>query len=227
MEAMQDHPPYVTFEEFETEDRNATIEAGHLVSKFTHVAYITPQGSKDRIQRNVDEWFDQLQFEVLQKRFKPEWLTAYKAAYEAWKSGQEPPVQGTDLRMFPLITKMQLKTCHSVNIKSIEDLANCNEEAINRMGMGARELKQKATTFLNSAANNGVAAEQFLDLKNKLEAVIARNEVLEKQVNQLKALADTPAQQTQTYELNSESINTNDFLEEKTVVPAGFDKKGK
>ena len=61
MQVAEARPPYVTFEAVAVEDRAASIEAGYYKTRDVDFAFITPQGSKDRIERNVKDWFEQLE----------------------------------------------------------------------------------------------------------------------------------------------------------------------
>lgn len=62
-------PPYVMFETRAVEDRAASLEKGHYVTRDVDYAIITPMGSKDRTERVIKEWFDQLQQQVAEGRF--------------------------------------------------------------------------------------------------------------------------------------------------------------
>jgi len=91
MQAMDDRPPYVQFEMRAVEDRQASIEQGHYVATDVAYALVTPAGSKDRVERVVEEWFLQLEQQVREERFPPAWFKAYKEAFAAWKEGNESP----------------------------------------------------------------------------------------------------------------------------------------
>jgi hypothetical protein len=67
----------------------------------------------------------------------------------------------------------------------VEDLAQANEETISRLGMGGRDLKSKAVSWMAAAAGPGKVAEELSALRASLSDATARNEVLEKQVRDL------------------------------------------
>jgi hypothetical protein len=82
--------------------------------------------------------------------------------YEYWKQGKEVPLSGTPIADWPLATLDQKAKCLSCNIRTIEDLATCNQEAIGRIGMGAQMLRNRAN--------------EFLQAKNELGPVVMRVE---------------------------------------------------
>ena len=180
-------PPYVTFELRAVEDREASIAAGHFVAKDVPYAVITPQGSKDRIERVAEEWFAQLEQQSREDRFPSEWLRAFKAAFKDWQEGHEPAVNGTDVRNWPAASPAQVKALLDVKVRTVEDLAAANEETISRLGMGGRALKARAVEWLNSAASTGKQAESLAALKAENADLKSRNETLEAQVRELAA----------------------------------------
>ena len=182
----EDRPPYVMFEVRGVEDREASQEAGHYVAKNVNFAIITPQGSKDRIERNADEWLAMLADQAAQDRFPVEWLRSFKTAYAEWKDGLEPTLNGTDIRNWPAASPAQVQMLLQSRLRTVEDLAAANEEAIGRLGMGGRALKSKAQEWLASAVDVGKQAEAVAALKAENADLKARNESLE---SQLKTLA--------------------------------------
>lgn len=99
--------------------------------------------------------------------------------YEAFKSGQEMPLNGTPLEEWPILSRAQALTLKSFEIRTIEDVAVMNEHMIQRF-LGARQLKQKAIIYLNKAeadavANRAIELEARLTQSNaEKDAQIAR-----------------------------------------------------
>lgn len=187
MEVAESRPPYVMYETRAVEDRAATIEAGYYKTKDVDFAIITPQGSKDRVERNVSDWFEQLTQQVQEQRFKQEWLSAFRGSYSAWKEGREIPANGTSVMNWPVLSPSQVKQLLDAKIRTVEDLSVANEESLSRLGMGGRNLKEKAVSWLASASGNGKVTEEIAALKVSLEAAQARNQTLETQLKELTA----------------------------------------
>lgn len=180
-------PPYVIFELRAVEDREASIAAGHFVAKDVPYAIITPQGSKDRIERVAEEWFSQLEQQSRENRFPSEWLRAFKSSFKDWQEGHEPAVNGTDVRNWPAASPAQVKALLDVRVRTVEDLASANEETISRLGMGGRALKARAVEWLASAFSTGKQAEVLSALKAENADLKSRNDSLEAQLRDLAA----------------------------------------
>jgi hypothetical protein len=193
MQEMQAKPPYVTFEARPIEDREATIAAGHYVGKDVIYALVTPQGSKDRIEKVADDWLSDLQEAVNQDRFPMEWLRAYKGLYSDWKEGREMPVSGTAIINWPAISKSQADACLGANIRTVEDLAEANETALSYIGMGARALKERARAWVESAADTGKVAEELEKLRVQTATDKQTLEDLHKRVAELTKLVEKSA----------------------------------
>lgn len=178
-------PPYVTFEVRAEEDRAASIEAGHYVGKDVHYALVTPMGSKDRLERNAEEWFVKLEQDVIEGRFPREWFTHFKTAYKAFCEGNEAPLSGTAIVNWPPVSPAQIKTLQSLHVRTVEDLAQANEEVLGRLGMGGRALKQKAIDWLASSKDIGKVSEEMSALRASNDALKVRNEQLESQVKEI------------------------------------------
>ncbi len=180
-------PPYVEFHMVPTEDRTASIEAGLLVMKDVPYAFITPAGSRERIEREVDSWFITLEHEVRAERLPAQWLAEYRRMYKEWLSGNEATISGVALTNWPGISPAQVSNLRQVGIVTVEQLAEANEQALAAIGLGGRALKEKAIAYLAEAASTGKLAEQNVALKLQTEQQAESIDRLEKQVAQLSA----------------------------------------
>jgi FtsZ-binding cell division protein ZapB len=186
-------PPYVTFEYRAIEDRTASIEAGCYVAKDVAFAFITPAGSKDRLEKIATEWFDSLAPEVQNGRFPGPWLTAFRSAYKDWLEGRETPLTGTSVANWPVVSPAQVKHLLDLRVRTVEDLAAANEETIARLGMGGRALREKAVNWVAAAKDTGKISEQVTSLQQANEDLKLRNEALEEQLKSLAARLDAVA----------------------------------
>lgn len=186
MEIKQDRPAYVTFERRAVEDRQATLETGHYVAKDVDYALITPMGSKDRIERIVVEWMENLEQQAKEQRIPFEWIRAYKEAYAAWKEDRTIPENGYSIMNWAAASPSQIKQLLDIRVRTVEDLAVANEETIARLGMGGRALKQRAVDFLSSMDASKVSGEME-KLRQENESLKVRNESIEAQLLELNA----------------------------------------
>jgi hypothetical protein len=178
--------PYVTFERRAIEDRTRSEEAGHYCAKDVDFAIITPAGSRDRIERQVDEWFLKLKDDALQGRCPEDWPEAFKKRYESYKQNNEVPEDGTSVKVWPVASPAQIATLLAIGVRTVEDLAVCNEETIMRLGMGGRALREKAVTWLNESKDIGVSVVKMAGLQAEIDAEKTRNKALESQVAEMR-----------------------------------------
>jgi len=188
MQIPEARPPFVVFCTHAVEDREASIADGRFVARDVDFVHITPAGSKDCVEREVAEWFPQLERDLAANRIPGQFIDFFKKAYANFKLGLEAPVEGTALSMWPPISPAQLKNCIELGVRSVEDLAAANEELIGRLGMGGRTLSQKASTWLASAkGDGGKISEQLEALRKDNENLKLANEKLQGQLQELVA----------------------------------------
>lgn len=186
----EDRPSYVKFERRPVEDRNASIKAGYEVFKDVDYALVTPVGSKDVIPRIVSEWFVQLRQQVKEGRMPESWLKQYEEAYKYWQNGQEPPLNGTPIKGWSLLSPAMQQNVIGANILTVEDLAQANDEACRRMGMGAIGLKDKAANWLKASTGPGKLAAEMSAVQIKNRALEAQVAEMNDSMKQLKAELD-------------------------------------
>ncbi len=177
MTPMQERPVYVRFEMREVEDRAASVKEGHYVGRDVPFALITPPGGNLVMDRIAQEWLDSKQGDQFHKH--------YCEIFRAWKEGEAEPEFGTSIRSWPVASPANIAACYSANIKTVEDLATANAQAIQRIGMGGVALQQKALAWLQSSQDKGKTAEEVATLRRDNEALNERVSELTKQVEAL------------------------------------------
>lgn len=183
MDLKEERPAYVMFEMRAVEDRAATIANGYFTTKDVEFALITPPYSKDCNEKECAAWLRENDDHVRQGRIPAAWRDKWKAAYDAWKNGQEAPLDGTPIKGWGAISPAQAANLITIGIKTVQDLAKMNDEGVRRVGMGAIDLKNRAAAWLKAEAGPGKAAQEIASLKSE-------NTQLAEQVKQLAATVD-------------------------------------
>ena len=185
---------YVRFEKIAQEDKAASLAAGHYVARDVDMALITPPYSKDIMKYKVSSWFEQLKTDSLNGRIPADWVDRYKAAYESWQKGQELPVDGIPIKGWGVCSPAQQETLIKMHILTVEQLADINHEGLQRIGMGAIELKNKATAWLKSLKKSGAITLENVELKRQVEEQSLTIDGMEKKIsdlaNMVKQLSD-------------------------------------
>jgi len=187
------HGFYVEFELRAEEDRDETMKVGHPVFYDTEIAIITMPGGNLVVDKLIsDDLLNEWRRGIPGRKQASPFAIA---AYEAWKDGREAPVNGIDLKNWPGVTPAQLKMCQGCNIRTVEDLATANADAIRKMGMGGVALKDKAISYLKSAGVNKNSEEVSalkVEMESLREAVTKRDLQIEKLMEQLTEPEDEP-----------------------------------
>lgn len=161
---MQERLPYVRFETRAVEDREASVREGRYMVKNTDFVIIQPAGAKDTIEKPAAEWL-----QTFNHPSRMQIGAQYRAMFDAWKSGNEIPEVGTPIKTWPVISPAEATNIINANVRTVEDLADANEQSLMRIGMGARALKQKAQAWLDAAKDTGKAAAELDALRVKVE----------------------------------------------------------
>lgn len=180
-------PAYVKFEFRPVENREKSIEAGHMYMEDVLFAIITPSGTKDRIEKRADEWIASVEEGVKQERIPESWLYAYRDAMTRFIETREDPEFGTPLSNWPLLTPAQLANCLNANIRTIEDLAAATEEGLGRIGMGGYALKLKAQAYLDTAKDHGAVSLELEAARQRVSELEARDKEREEQFKAMAA----------------------------------------
>lgn len=181
-------PAYVRFETRSIEDREATIEAGHYVGKDVVFALVTPAGTRDQIEREATDWLNSVEEGVKQERIPGSWLEAYKRALDNFINSRETPEFGTPIIDWPSASPSQIKLLIDINVRTVEALAEANEETVQRIGMGGRALKEKARIWLDSSSGQGKLSEEINALRVENEELKSRDAERETRLAELEKL---------------------------------------
>lgn len=168
----QGRPPYIRFEERTEEDRDASIKANRMVLKRVDYVVIQSVGSKDTVEKKVDEWLDHCERLAMMEppQWPPHWLEGHREMYSKWLKGQEVAPMGFSVRMWPAIDKATAENLCMANVLTVEDLAEANEETMRRIGMGARQMKEKAKAWLE--AGKGQQSEEIAALRAQVSDLL-------------------------------------------------------
>ena len=118
---------------------------------------------------------------VLEVKADEHYRRKYAPQWRQFEAGLKGEVIGTPLAQWPQITKSQCKEAEYFGVRTVENLAEVNDAALQRMGMGWMELRKKARDYLAAAAGQA-----------PISALQAENERLRQEFEALKASLDAP-----------------------------------
>lgn len=201
-------PPYVKFEERAFEDRSASEKEGRYISVAVDFVVIRQVGSRDTVECDAQQWLKQIKKDP---GFHSDWVEQFEKQYRAYKSGQEITPNGTHVKMWSTIGKAQCDMLLNANLRTVEDVAQASESALMNVGIGARELQQKARAWLATADEHGKGAQELTALRVKTEAQEGQIAELTRLVQELGAKIIT-----QTGKKGAKAA-TDDFLGEQAA----------
>lgn len=176
-------PPYVQFEERSEEYRPDDQNPGHIQFRSVDYVVIRQIGAKDSVEKEATAWLEGLSHN---QNYDPVWVDHFRTQYMLWKKGQEPTPVGMHIKQWAAISKAQADMLLAVNIRTVEDLAVANEQALLRVGIGARDLQNKAKAWLQTAEDTGKTASEIASLR-------AKNEGLEHMLHEMQKKLDALA----------------------------------
>ena len=107
-----------------------------------------------------------------------------KPTYDAWKSGQVAQIVGTPLAAWPGATPAMVKALAPCNIRSVEDLAEMEDSAIQKIAIpGLREKQKQAKAFLEAQKTTALVSSEVVKLRDE-------NASLKRDIDELKDLIE-------------------------------------
>ena len=92
-------------------------------------------------------------------------------AYEAWKKGQELPVEGTPLQAWSAVTPEQVQMFKAMGIHTVEEVRDMSENALQGLRFpNARDMPKLAHDFLESG-DLTARDKRIADLEKQIEAM--------------------------------------------------------
>jgi len=176
-QGQQEAPPHIEFDLRSVEDRDASLQAGRTIMKDKEFCIIYPRGGKDSVEKAIPE---EKNADGYPNPAFQEFKAKFGRQYDVWKEGRDAPVEGTDLRNFPLLTPSQMENCRAYHIFTVEQLAEASEEALANIGLGSRKLKMDAQKWLEFGDNGGKSVTRLTELE-------ADNQLLKDQLAQVTA----------------------------------------
>lgn len=186
--------PHIRFETRTEEDRAESIAQERKVYKDVDWIIVTPHGSRDSSENQAAQWIANKQSQAEQGNYDIEWVQKFRRMYELFKEGKELPVDGTPLAMLPhLFSPAEIANCKSLHVLSLESLATANEETIARLGMGGREMKNRAQEAVKHANTGSGEALKVSALQAENADLKTRVTDLEHVIRDLQSqMADNP-----------------------------------
>jgi hypothetical protein len=99
--------------------------------------------------------------------------------YETFLAGKEMAKEGTPLEEWKSISRAQMMEMKSLNIFTVEQAANIDDNACQRIGMGGRRIRELAKAFLDEAEAEAIVSRAMADSERKDLEIASLNHKVE------------------------------------------------
>lgn len=154
-----------------------------------------------------------------------EW-TVIKPAYEAWKAGQELPVDGTALEAWSGVTAEQARALRAIHIYTVEDFANMNDSAMAKVPFpNVRGMIRNAKAYLETL-NRDTSIEVALSSRDA-EIDLLKAQLAEMRNDMIGAMAMAPEPRAPAMAVSDEEIDAipDDAYDAPAKRPVGRPRK--
>ena len=146
----------VTFYKRSMEQKDESIAAGRPIFKeFDFIRICVPGDNLTEIDTYANESH--------KARFPRQW-----AHYQNQVGSQEMLI-GTPIEQWPLVSRSQAEELKGVKFRTVEDVANCSDQQLQRIGMIAgmspHSFREKAKQFLNLATETAEVSQKEAELQ--------------------------------------------------------------
>lgn len=181
----------VTFYKRSVKQDDASIEAGRPIFKeFDFVRICVPGDSLTEIDTYAQESH--------KARFPRQW------AHYQNQVGSQEQIIGTPIEEWTLISRSQADELKGIKFRTVEDVANCSDQQLQRIGMIAgmspHSFREKAKQFLNLATESAEVSQKEAEmqaLREENAKIKAETEAkLTKMEEQMSALLAAVAEKT-------------------------------
>lgn len=167
---------HIEFYSKPVENRSKSAAEGRPIFEDVEHVKIRHVGDKNRV--NVAPAHEKFRMEPSIGRYIT-YAEAFPRHYEAFKQGEADMGEGTPISELPFLTNAKRAELKALNVHTAEALANLEGTPLQRLGMGARGLKDQAQAYIDKASDSRLetklAAEnaELRDRMERLEAQLA------------------------------------------------------
>ena len=146
----------VTFYKRSVKQEDESIAAGRPIFKeFDFVRICVPGDNLTEIDTYANDSH--------RARFPRQW------AHYQNQVGNQEQIIGTPIEQWPLVTRSQAEELKGIKFRTVEDVANCSDQQLQRIGMIAgmspHSFREKAKAFLNLANDSAEISQREAELQ--------------------------------------------------------------
>jgi hypothetical protein len=204
----------VLFKHQAIENRHKSLAEGRPIFDDIEVCEIRSPGSRDVKPFPANEFSRWIEDPLTGEQTKQSYAERFSHQYRQFKAKAAQTKQGTPLDFVPFLTDGRRAELKAQNVYTVEQLAGIEGVELKNLGPGGREMKNAAEAFI-SESKASAPNKQMLD---ELEALKARNAVLEEDAQAKKARQEADAAEDNEFSpMSLDQIRA--FITEQTGKP--------
>jgi len=139
----------------------------------------------ERVEKEVmDEqviypWLDQLRDKLRNGFITQEYYDYCKKAFDRYMANEDEPMEGVPLKDWRGATEAIKRKAIEIGINTVQKAAEMTEEAMQSIGIGARDLKAKAAMWLEADNSPAIAARKIENLQEQNATLLERMAAME------------------------------------------------
>ena len=172
-----------TFRNHAMPNAGKSAEAGRLICDDIEVVDLRRAGARDFSTHPATGFSHWAVDPLTGGQVKVTYAERFRHQYQQFKAQAQQTLSGTPLDHAPFLTEGRRAELRALNVYTVEQLVAVEGQELKNLGPGGRDLKNQATEFIEQAKAKAPGTTQ---LQAELEALRARNSVLEDDVEALK-----------------------------------------
>lgn len=118
-------------------------------------------------------------------RISQNYFDHYVQAWERFLRNEEAPIVGTPLVDWRGAPEAVKRRAIEIGIRSVEDAADMDDATIQSIGMGARDLKNRAVAFLDQDVSKVKSAQKMNELQDQNQRMAEQLSALQQKLEEL------------------------------------------
>jgi len=123
--------------------------------------------------------------DIMERKVKPLDIERWGKIYDSWKNKEEQIQSGTRLEVLPSIDQNKIDLCKRFNIFTLEQLTNIDEDGVENLGDGARDLIRDAKRYLLGSTATDEMQKEVDAIEAKYKKLEAENKELKERIDDL------------------------------------------
>jgi hypothetical protein len=176
------------FKDFAVKNEGKSVQAGRPIYDDVEVVELRFPGSKNWSAYPATAFSHWGVDPQTGEQIKITYAERFRRQYQQFKSHSTQTKSGTPLQYAPFLTEARRAELRAQNIYTVEALAAIDGLELKNLGQGGREMKNAAMEYIQESQSGAISVQ----VQAEMEALRAKNQVMEEDLAALKAKAIKP-----------------------------------